>query len=112
MRSKANSSNQSTSPAAERIRVALNLETVALPRIPESTVEKLAEICETKLCRFPRKLVSITDGKKISGGNYHPTYRLFKINPKMTVQDTVHVFVHEFGHAFHYAISRVSTVFS
>lgn len=41
-----------SSPAAERIRLALNLEAVALSKIPESTVEKLAEICETKLCRF------------------------------------------------------------
>ena len=39
-----------TSPAAERIRIALNLEAVTLSKIPENTVEKLADICETKLC--------------------------------------------------------------
>jgi hypothetical protein len=92
-----------SSPAAERIRLALNLEAVALSKIPESTVEKLAEICETKLCRFPRKLISISDDKKAWGGSYRIASH-FKINSKMTHEETVQVFVHEFGHAVHYAI--------
>jgi len=93
-----------SSPAVERIRLALNLEAVALAKIPESTVEKLAEICETKLCRFPRKLISISDEKRTWGGTYHPSSFHFRINSKMTHQETVEVFVHEFGHAVHYAI--------
>lgn len=93
-----------SSPAAERIRLALNLEAVALPKIPENTVEKLAVISETKLCRFPRKLISISDAKKTWGGTYALESRHVNINPKMTQDDTVQVFVHEFGHAVHYAI--------
>ena len=69
-----------TSPAAERIRIALNLEAVTLSKIPENTVEKLADICETKLCRFPRKLRSISDEKRTWGGTYQ-LYHHFRINP-------------------------------
>jgi hypothetical protein len=104
MHPKVTSSNQSTSPAAERIRLALNLETVALSKIPESTVEKLAEISETKLSRFPRKLTCITDNKTTWGGIYYLGTCHFKVNAKMTHEETVQVFVHEFGHAVHYAI--------
>jgi len=93
-----------SSPAAERIRIALDLENVSLPKIPERTVEKLADICETKLCRFPRKLISISDAKKTWGGTYQPTSYHFRVNSKMTHEETIQVFVHEFGHAVHYAI--------
>ena len=104
MHPKATSSNQSTSPAAERIRIALNLEAVTLSKIPESTVEQLADISETKLCRFPRKLISISDAKTTWGGIYHSTSYYFRVNSKMTHEETIQVFVHEFGHAVHYAI--------
>ena len=91
-------------PAAERIRIALNLEAVSLTKIPESTVGKLADISETKLCGFPRKLISISDEKRTWGGTYHPASFHFRVNSKMTNEETVQVFVHEFGHAVHYAI--------
>ena len=93
-----------SSPVAERIRKVLNLEAVSLHKIPESTVEKLAEISETQLCRFPRKLISISDEKRTWGGTYHPSTFHFRVNSKMTHEETVQVFVHEFGHAVHYAI--------
>ena len=95
-----------SSPAAERIRKSLDLENVLLPKIPESTVEKLANICETRLCRFPRKLHSIYDDKRRWGGSYYP-HCYFSINAKMTLDETVQVFVHEFGHAVHYAICEI-----
>ena len=104
MHRKATSSNQSTSPAAERIRIALNLERVSLSKISENTVEELAVISETKLSRFPRKLINISDANKTWGGTYHPSSYHFRVNAKMTDEETVQVFVHEFGHAVHYAI--------
>lgn len=107
MHPKATSSNQSTSPAAERIRIALDLEKVSLPKIPEHTVENLADICETRLCRFPRILICITGDKKTWGGTYYRTAGHFRINSKMTHEETVQVFVHEFGHAVHYAICDI-----
>ena len=101
---KSSSSPASSSPAAERIRVALKLEVVNLPRIPEDTLEKLAEISETTLSRFPRKLRGISDDIKRCGGIYYGTPRQIKICPTMTTDDTMEVFVHEIGHALHYAI--------
>ncbi len=101
---KSSSGTSASSPAAERIRVALRLEAVTLSRISEDTVEKLAEISETTLSRFPRKLRGISDDIKRWGGIYYGTPRLIKICPTMTPDDTVEVFVHEIGHALHYAI--------
>jgi len=97
-----------SSPAAERIRKALNLEAVSLHKIPENTVEKLAEISETQLCRFPRKLICITGDSKTWGGTYYRAACHFRINSKMSHDETVQVFVHEFGHAVHYAICDIS----
>jgi predicted metal-dependent hydrolase len=82
-------SKQSTSPAAERIRLALNLESVSLSKIPENIVEQLAEISEKKLSRFPRKLKCITDNKTTWGGVYYLSSCHFKVNSKMTDEEIV-----------------------
>lgn len=97
-------SPQISNSASERIRIALGLDSVDLTGIPEETIERLAEISEKTLCRYPRKLNSISGDRKRWGGSYFLELRHFRINPKMSPTDTVQVFVHEFGHAVQFAI--------